>query len=275
MLRALVWDVDGTLAETERDGHRVAFNLAFEHLALPWRWSVERYGELLAVTGGRERLLHDLGQRPELAGDRDRLHRLAVELHALKNRYYAQLVSGGSIELRPGVRELFDDCAAAGVAMAIATTTSEANIGALLTPRLGPQWQRRFVAVVGAETAPQKKPDPLAYRLACQALGLRASECLAVEDSRNGVDAAHAAGLPVLVTRSAYFADQRFDDALAVCDSLSPPAGLALHHSLGAAQGSGRIGLERLSGWHARFVAGGEAGAAAARSGVDAAAPGG
>lgn len=275
MLRALIWDVDGTLAETERDGHRIAFNLAFEHLGLPWRWSVERYGELLAITGGRERLLHDLGPRPELAGDPDQLHRLAVELHALKNRYYAELVSGGSIELRPGVRELFDDCAAAGVAMAIATTTSEANIGALLEPRLGAQWRRRFVAVIGAETAPRKKPDPLAYRIACAALGRSASECLAVEDSRNGVDAAHAAGLAVLVTRSVYFAAQRFDDAMAACDSLAPPTGLVLHGNLGVAQGSGRIGLEQLCGWHERFVAGSAGGAAGERDGVDAAAPGG
>jgi hypothetical protein len=120
--------------------------------------------------------------------------------------------STGAIALRGGVRELVDERAAAGLPMAIATTTSEANVAALLQRRLGVEWRRRFAAVVGAESAPRKKPDLLAYRIACTALGLPGSACLAIEDARNGVDAARAAGLWVLVTRSAYFAREDVGD---------------------------------------------------------------
>ena len=255
MLGALVWDVDGTLAETERDGHRVAFNLAFERLGLPWCWSVEGYGELLQVAGGRERLRHDLSRRSLPGMGSAAIERLAAELHGLKNRFYAELVAGGAIALRGGVRELLDECAAAGLPMAIATTTSEANVAALLQPRLGPAWRRRFAAVVGAESSPRKKPDPLAYRMACTALGLPGAACLAIEDSRNGVDAARSAGLPVLVTRSAYFAHEDVGDAMAVCDALAPVTGLALHHALGTAPAAPRIGLALIEQWHSAFTA--------------------
>nr|MCU0889753.1 HAD hydrolase-like protein [Rubritepida sp.] len=132
MLRALIWDVDGTLAETERDGHRVAFNLAFEEHGLPWRWDAVHYGALLAVTGGRERLLHDMAARPDAPADADEREALARRLHATKTRYYTALVERGAIALRPGVHELLDECTAAGLPMAIATTTTRANVGALL-----------------------------------------------------------------------------------------------------------------------------------------------
>ena len=131
-LRALLWDVDGTLAETERDGHRIAFNLAFERLGLGWRWDEARYVELLAVTGGRERLLHDMAGRsdaPALAGER---LALAAELHRLKNGFYAERVRAGAVALRPGVVGLMAQCADQGVRMAIATTTSRTNVEALL-----------------------------------------------------------------------------------------------------------------------------------------------
>ena len=133
-LRALLWDVDGTLAETERDGHRIAFNLAFERLGLGWRWDEARYVELLAVTGGRERLLHDMAGRsdaPALAGER---LALAAELHRLKNGFYAERVRAGAVALRPGVVGLMAQCADQGVRMAIATTTSRANILVSLSP---------------------------------------------------------------------------------------------------------------------------------------------
>lgn len=259
MLHALIWDVDGTLAETERDGHRVAFNTAFQRLGLPWRWSVQRYGELLAVTGGRERLLHDMQSRAHAPPQRERREALAAELHQLKNRIYADLVAEGGIALRPGVLRLLDECAAAGVVSAIATTTSEANIDALLARALGPHWRGRFGAVVGAESAPRKKPDPLAYRLACEALALAPAQCLAIEDSPNGVAAATAAGVPVLVTRSAYFAQAAFAGAMAVCDELDAPGRLRLHPALSGGNDAQAIDLGALRAWHAQFAGAGSA----------------
>lgn len=256
MLRALIWDVDGTLAETERDGHRVAFNLAFQQLGLPWRWSVQRYGALLAVTGGRERLIFDMATRRHAPTGAEEREALAREVHELKNRFYAELVSEGQIALRPGVRRLMEECASDGIAMAIATTTSEGNIDALLSQQLGPRWRDRFGAVIGAETAPRKKPDPLAYELACGALGLRPAQCLAIEDSPNGAAAATAAGVPVLVTRSAYFAHHTFSDALAECYGLDEPAErVLLHRRVQHLRGARRIELAALRLWHAEYVA--------------------
>jgi HAD superfamily hydrolase (TIGR01509 family) len=225
MLKALLWDVDGTLAETERDGHLVAFNRAFETLAMPWRWSESRYGELLAVAGGRERLLYDLERQPLAPPDAVQRKALAERIHRLKNQYYAAIVASGALPLRAGVAQLFADCAAAGVAMGIATTTSAANVDALLTAQLGSTWRSQFAAVVCAEQAPRKKPDPQVYQRALQTLGLRADEVLAIEDSPAGVAAARAAQLAVMVVRSFYFPHAAVPGALAVGDSLGSNRG--------------------------------------------------
>jgi len=230
VLRALIWDVDGTVAETERDGHRVAFNRAFAEAGLPWTWDVGEYAELLEVTGGRERILAYLQRRadaPAVAAEREALAR---RLHPRKNAFYAELVAKGGIRARPGVQRLMDECRAEGVALAIATTTSRANVDALFASLLGGDWQTRFAAVVCAEDAPAKKPDPLAYRLALQRLGVLPHEAFALEDSPNGLKAALAAGIACGVTRSAYFAEARFDAAAWVRDDLdaAPPVSLAM-----------------------------------------------
>jgi HAD superfamily hydrolase (TIGR01509 family) len=198
VLRALLWDVDGTLAETERDGHRVAFNRAFEAVGLPWRWDELQYGQLLRVTGGRERLLHDMATRPDAPADRDALAR---ELHRLKTGFYAEIVATGAIPLRPGVRELLTECSASGLRLAITTTTSRANVLALLAV----SGLRGFEALLCAEEAPRKKPDPQVFARALGQLALPASETLAVEDSPAGLAACQAAGVPVVHTRSEYF----------------------------------------------------------------------
>ena len=229
MLRALIWDVDGTVAETERDGHRVAFNRAFTEAGLPWTWDVAEYAELLEVTGGRERILAYLqrgGDAP--AGEAER-EALARRLHTRKNAFYAELVEQGGIGTRPGVRRLMDECRAEGVALAIATTTSRSNVDALFASLLGATWQTRFAAVICAEDAPAKKPDPQAYRLALQRLGVLPHEAFALEDSPNGLKAALAAGIACGVTRSAYFAEARFEGAAWVRDHLdaAPPVTLA------------------------------------------------
>src|SRR5216684_920060 len=117
MIKSILWDVDGTLAETERDGHLKAFNQAFEALGLPWRWSEQRYGKLLAIAGGRERLLHDMQHRGHAPAHPQERHALAERVHHLKNELYARIVAGGNFPLREGVRELLDDCERARMRM--------------------------------------------------------------------------------------------------------------------------------------------------------------
>jgi HAD superfamily hydrolase (TIGR01509 family) len=248
-LKALLWDVDGTLAETERDGHRVAFNAAFESQGLPWRWGVARYGELLAVTGGFERLLRAMESQPDAPPPGAERETLARQLHGAKNLHYARIVAAGGIKLRDGVRALMDDCAEAGVTMTITTTTSRSNVDALLGAHFGAQWQRRFAAVLCAEDAPRKKPDPLVYTMALQALGLAPGEALAVEDSPAGVQACAAAGVAVVVTRSVYFADQPVPLALAVGQNLGSCQGWSYRAAAGLPAHSGRIGLAQLQTW--------------------------
>ena len=247
---AILWDVDGTLAETERDGHRIAFNQAFEALGVPWRWDEQRYGELLEVTGGRERLLHDLKSQPlapHAAGEREAL---AARLHALKNECYARIVASGALPLRPGVVALMDDCMRANLAMGVVTTTSRINVGALLAPHLGADWASRFAVIVTAQEAPLKKPDPQAYTLALERLELPPAAALAIEDSPAGVAAARAAGVPVIVTRSVYFASRPVAGALAVGDSLASRMGWQPPPTDGAAVPV-RIDLAQIRRWHA------------------------
>ena len=235
MLRALIWDVDGTVAETERDGHLIAFNQAFEQKGLRWRWEAVHYGALLQVTGGRERLLHDMATRPDAPAGAAEREALARELHRIKNAAYADLVARGDITPRPGVLRLVEECRAAGVALAVATTTSRSNVDALFGSIWGAAWPGLFTTVVCAEDAPLKKPHPQAYRLVLQRLGVAAGEAFALEDSPNGVQAAVAAGLACGVTRSACFADAHFAGAAWVRDDLESPPPMtleALHAAL-------------------------------------------
>lgn len=205
MLQALLWDVDGTLAETERDGHRVAFNLAFAEAGLNWGWTETRYGELLQVTGGRERLLADMASRPDAPKRADAREALARQLHERKNRFYAELVAQGHLQARPGVVAVIREAAARGWAQAIVTTTSRSNVQALLPRLLGADWAAMFGAVLCGEDTERKKPDPEVYTLALQRLGLAPHQTLAIEDSTPGARAAQAAGVPLLLRPSVYF----------------------------------------------------------------------
>jgi HAD superfamily hydrolase (TIGR01509 family) len=247
MLKAILWDVDGTLAETEHDGHLVAFNRAFEALEVPWRWSDARYGELLAVSGGRERLAHDMHSQPLAPTDAAQRAALIGRIHRLKNEFYAAIVERGAMPLRAGVAELFEDCAAAGVSMGIATTTSAANVAALLGAHLGAGWRSHFAAVVCAEQAPQKKPDPQVYQRALQTLSVAADDALAIEDSPAGIAAARAAGISVVVARSFYFADIDLSAALSAGPSLGSAHGWKPRPG---AAGDDRIALSDLVRWH-------------------------
>jgi HAD superfamily hydrolase (TIGR01509 family) len=247
-LKAVLWDVDGTLAETERDGHRVAFNLAFEALGLPWRWDVVRYGELLTVTGGRERLLSDMGAHaaaPALPSEREALAR---RLHQHKNQFYAERVRAGTITLRPGVVELMTQCAERGVRQALATTTSRSNVAALLRVHLGSRWASWFDVIVCGEDVRHKKPDPEVYLRALAGLRLGPLQTLAIEDSPVGAAAARAADVPVVVTRSAYFEHATFDSAIAIGPGLHRRQGWrpALHGRCD----DDPVSLDDLIGWH-------------------------
>ena len=249
-LKALLWDVDGTLAETERDGHLVAFNQAFESSGLTWRWSSEEYGDLLRITGGRERILYDMARHqrgPALAGERESLAR---QVHALKNRLYAQIVERGELPLREGVRELLDECSARDVRLAIVTTTSRANAVALLHAHLGKDWAKAFPVMVCGEDVQSKKPDPEAYQRALMELGLGPLDTLAVEDSPGGAAAARAADVPVVVARSRYFADVAFEGVTAIGPGLHTRQGW-LPAPPDATLTPGRVMLADLMHWHA------------------------
>ncbi|HVC16727.1 MAG TPA: HAD-IA family hydrolase [Rhodanobacter sp.] len=230
MLEALLWDVDGTLAETERDGHRVAFNRAFAECGLPWLWDVPEYGRLLRVAGGVERLLAYMGERQDAPLESAARERLARSIHACKNRHYAMLVEHGGLEPRSGVRRLIGQCLSQGIVLAVATTTSRGNVEALFPQLFGTRWRELFRAVVCAEDAPRKKPDPLVYNLALERLGCTPGEALAVEDSPAGLAAARAAGVACLITRSSYFAAADFIGAAWVCGNLDAPIELSGTH---------------------------------------------
>lgn len=214
-LQALIFDVDGTLADTERDGHRPAFNAAFADAGLPWHWDEALYGELLEVTGGKERIRFFCERHaPEFLRQADVEVRIR-NLHAAKTRHYVALCGGG-IPLRPGIERLLREAHAAGLRLAIATTTTPENVTALLPAEL----MALFETVGAGDTVANKKPAPDIYRWVLAQLGLPAAACLAIEDSANGLKAALAAGLATVVTRTAYTDDHDFAGALALLPDL-------------------------------------------------------
>lgn len=248
MLKALILDVDGTLADTE-EAHRAAFNAAFRDAGFTWNWSVALYTELLAVSGGKERILHYWqGVDPAGAASPDAGATIAA-LHACKTRHYARLVGSGQLPLRPGILRLVRAAEQARLPLAIATTTTFANIDALLRTPFGAGWRSLFSAVCDAGAAENKKPAPDVYHAALAALALPPDACLAVEDSANGLQAARAAGIPTLVTPTAYTRAECFDGALLRLEHLGDPDS-PLDRPL---PGSGQrwVDLAALRRWHA------------------------
>ncbi len=221
MLNALIFDVDGTMADSE-SVHRAAFNSAFAQEGMDWVWDEPLYTRLLEISGGKERMAHYWKSRypdmVDISGDavRDTIGRL----HALKTAAYEAMVQDGLVQLRPGVLHMIEAAHQQGVALAIATTTSSVNIAALLRSAIGLDWQQYFAVVEDASTAPLKKPHPQVYLQTLQRLGLPARDCLAVEDSANGLKAALGANLPVLITRNNFTAHHDFTGAMRVLPDL-------------------------------------------------------
>lgn len=222
-LQALLFDVDGTLADTERDGHRVAFNLAFSQAGLDWNWDVALYGELLSVTGGKERIRYYLDHhRPDFTCPDD-LDDFIASLHRDKTSHYTALLAKGGIPLRTGVRRLLEEARAEGVRLGIATTTTPANVEALLEHALAPGSQRWFEVIAAGDIVPAKKPAPDIFTYALEAMGLQAAQCLAFEDSGNGIRSACDAGLATVVTVNDYTRGHDFSDAAIVLDHFGEP----------------------------------------------------
>jgi len=221
-LDALIFDVDGTLADTE-ELHREAFNHAFAALGLDWHWDEPLYARLLDVSGGRERLqAFWLEQHPEVRsidslGVRDTIARI----HEFKTAVYEAGIAEGRVPLRPGVLELLDEAAREGVMVAIATTTSPVNVAALMRRALGPAWRHHFAVVVDGSTATLKKPHPYVYEQVLARIGVDAAHCIAVEDSGNGLKAATLAGLATVITPTRYTQDHDFSRALRVVPDLA------------------------------------------------------
>ena len=221
-LKALIFDVDGTLADTE-SAHMAAFNQAFAELGLDWVWTDDMYLDLLHVSGGKERILHYWQQRDPaiLQADAPALQAQVNRLHALKTVAYEQAVNCGAVRLRPGVLNLIDEARQADLQLAIATTTSPANIAALLRHAMGADWRLNFSAIGDAGTAPIKKPHPQVYLQVLDALKLPGAQCLALEDSSNGLQAAMAAGIATIITPNPFTAHHDFTGALRVVPDLS------------------------------------------------------
>ncbi len=211
-LEAVIFDVDGTLVDSERDGHRVAFNAAFTELGLPWRWDVEEYGRLLAVTGGQSRLHAYLAERGVAAAERAEL---VPRLHRRKTEVFLELLAAGEVPARPGVTRLLDDLTGAGVRLAVATTGSLAWVEPLLERHFGPH---RFETVVGGDDVKKTKPDPAAYLIALERLGLEPAAAVAIEDSVPGLGSARAAGVPCVVVTNDYTAGGDFTGAALAVD---------------------------------------------------------
>ena len=249
MIKALLFDVDGTLADTERDGHRPAFNAAFQEFGLDWNWDVALYGQLLAVTGGKERMKYYVDNfRPDIVKPAD-FDEMVARLHKAKTAHYTRMLGQGGIPLRPGVKRLLLEARQRGLILGVATTTTPENVTELLRHSLAPDGPEWFQVIAAGDIVPAKKPASDIYDWAIQQLGLKPEECVAFEDSENGIRASLGANLRTVVTINDYTRDHDFSGATAVLTDLGEPD--APYERLDAA-GRGERGvldLARLQSW--------------------------
>ena len=223
---ALIFDCDGVLADTERDGHRPAFNETFAEVGLPVHWSEEEYGEKLKIGGGKERmasLLTDEFVRANgLPADAEGQKELLADWHKRKTARYKAMVLAGQLPGRPGIARIVDEAVGAGWTLAVASTSAEESVRAVLEHAVGEGNAARF-AVFAGDIVPAKKPDPAIYMLALERLSLEPRDAIVIEDSRNGLLAAVGAGLRCVVTVSSYTAEEDMSEAVLVVSSLGDP----------------------------------------------------
>jgi HAD superfamily hydrolase (TIGR01509 family) len=216
-MKALIFDCDGVLVDTERDGHRVAFNRAFAAAGIEVEWDVGLYGELLKIAGGKERMTHYFNKNGWPRGQT--AESLIPELHKSKTAIFTELVASGSLPLRPGINRIVDEAHSAGIRLGVCTTSDPKSVGGVLD-LMGPKRKACFEIVLAGDVVAKKKPDPEIYNLAKQRLGLEGRDCVVIEDSRNGLLSAIGAGMPCLITKSAYTQDEDFREAARVVPEL-------------------------------------------------------
>ena len=219
-IKAIIFDVDGTLADTE-DAHRIAFNKAFAENNLNWNWDVALYDKLLKVTGGKERIRYFVESfllEFKKPADYDGF---VKHMHLVKTWHYTAMLADGHIPLRPGIKQLIHETHANGIRLAISTTTSPENVAGLLEVGLGKNWQNYFASIGCGDIVPHKKPAPDIYHWVLNELKLAPQDCIALEDSNNGLRSSLAAGIKTYITINHYTRNQDFTGAAAVFDDLS------------------------------------------------------
>ncbi len=215
-IKAIIFDVDGTLAETE-EAHRLAFNQTFREFDLPWNWSRDLYGELLKTTGGKERMTTYLQDHLKQPADQAKI----ANIHKRKTAVYGELIAGGAAKLRPGITDLIADAAKNGVRLAVATTTNRPNVDCLSQACFGKPASDVFEVIAAGDEVANKKPASDVFDLAVAGLGLAPSECVGLEDSRNGLLSCVGANVPCIVSPGIYTLGSDFSEARAVVDSFN------------------------------------------------------
>lgn len=230
-IQALIFDCDGVLVDTERDGHRVAFNMAFKELNIDAHWDIERYGDLLSTGGGKERLRRHFDEVGWPVAREDQREQMVIDLHKVKTGFFLNIIESGALTLRDGVARMIDAAFEAGLKVAVCSTSNERAVATLVWKLLGDKRSSR-IQIFAGDVVKHKKPDPAIYHLAATTLSVEPTKCVVVEDSHIGLSAAKAAGMNCIITISAYTASENFDAADHVVSNLDQGVDLQLCEQL-------------------------------------------